>query len=202
MTVRGQRILVDTGFRRRPGIPAEASVIERQNVEAGCVQRLQVTADVTVDGATGGRTEQDPVGRARSCVRESASRRMPSLVVSWMRPFSAAGSRDRERPAWKIRRDSFVHRHATELDHIIDRNQGQKAAGSQRRVPGARRLRVEDERPSAKLLSNINLPGAAPGAPSILRHHWRSVCERQTPRASGCSIVPAIAPAPHRDRLR
>jgi hypothetical protein len=58
MTVRDQRILVHTGFRGRARIPAEAAVIERENVKvkACCAKRLQVTAYATVDGHLAGRT--------------------------------------------------------------------------------------------------------------------------------------------------
>ena len=63
MTVRGQRVFVHTGFRRHSRIPAEAAVIEREDVIARRVQRLQVIAYATVDRTAAGRAEQDPVRR-------------------------------------------------------------------------------------------------------------------------------------------
>ena len=216
MTVRGQRILVDTFFRGRSSIPAEAPVIERQDVETGGVQRLEVTAGVTVDGATGGQTEQDPVsavgsrrsaGRracSRSCVKESASRRMPSLVVSWMRPFSAAGSRDRERPAWNIRRDSLVQRHATEPDHIITAIKGRRRLGRSAGCRGRGGCASKMKGRVVKLLSKLR-PASWRRARRPRRYHGTTGDRCVNVRHHAQVVVPLSLRSPQRhtrDRLR
>ena len=120
MTVGGQSIFVQTGFRGRSSIPAEAAVIEREHVVAGCVERFQVPAYTTVNGATAGRAEQDPVRRRPLVsqgkdIQADAVRRpeLDKILIRGWQPASRAARLKYQGC------DSFVQRHATEPDHIM-----------------------------------------------------------------------------------